>query len=272
MKLTVNGHEVYAATGGRAFDPKLPLVVFLHGAGFDHTAWQLLARWFAHRGASVLAPDLPGHGLSGGAPLKSIGALADWTAALIGTAGAKQATLFGHSMGSLIALETAARHPERVTALALICTAAAMRVSPDLLRAAEANDHAAIDMVNLWGHGQRAALGGSLAPGSWMAGQGEKVLERSAPGVLYCDQAACNEYSDATASAAKVKAPATFVLGERDMMTPAKSGRELAAAIPGARVTVLPGAGHMLMSERPDEVLAAVRHLAPARGGRVTLR
>jgi pimeloyl-ACP methyl ester carboxylesterase len=47
------------------------------------------------------------------------------------------------------------------------------------------------------------------------------------------------------------------------MMTPAKSGRELAASIAGARVVEIKGAGHMLMSERPDEVLAAVRHLAP---------
>lgn len=263
MRLKVDGAEIYCATGGKDFDPKLPLVVFLHGAGFDHTVWQLLARWFAHRGAAVLAPDLPGHGASGGAPLKSIGELADWTAALIEAAGARQATLIGHSMGSLIALETAARHSGKVRAFAMICTAAAMRVSPDLLNAAKANDHAAIDMVNLWGHGQRAGLGGSLAPGSWMAGQGEKVLERAAPGVLYAALAACNDYKDALASAAKVKAPATVVLGERDMMTPAKSGRELAAAIPGARVTVLPGAGHMLMSERPDEVLAAVRHLSP---------
>src|SRR5690606_377106 len=113
MRLKVNGAEVYCATGGKAFDPKLPLVVFLHGAGFDHTVWQLLARWFAHRGSAVLAPDLPGHGASGGAPLKSIGELADWTAALIEAAGAKQAVLIGHSMGSLIAVETAARHPEK---------------------------------------------------------------------------------------------------------------------------------------------------------------
>jgi len=263
MRLQVNGAEVFAATGGRTYDPKLPLVVFLHGAGFDHTDWQLLARWFAHRGSSVLAPDLPGHGASGGAPLQSIGEMADWTAALIEAAGAKDATIFGHSMGSLIALETAARHPARVRALALICTAASMPVSPELLGAAEANDRAAIDMVNLWGHGHRAGLGGSLAPGMWMTGGGEKILERTAPGVLYADLAACNGYRDALASAAKVKVPVTVVLGERDQMTPAKSGRQLAAALPDARLVVLPGAGNMLTSERPDEVLAAVRHLAP---------
>jgi pimeloyl-ACP methyl ester carboxylesterase len=265
MRLAVNGADIYCATGGRTFDPKLPLVIFLHGAGFDHTVWHLLARWFAHRGAAVLAPDLPGHGISGGAPLKSVGGLADWTAALIDAAGAKQATLIGHSMGSLIALETAARHPSSVTALALICTAAEMRVSQALLDAAKADDHLAIDMVNIWSHGQRASIGGCLAPGVWMLGGGERVLERSAPGVLYTDLALCNDYRDALASAAKVMVPVTIVAGERDLMTPAKSGRELAAAIPGARLVTLAGAGHMLMSERSDDVLAAVRHLAPGR-------
>ena len=140
MRFQVDGVDIYCATGGKTFDPKLPLVVFLHGAGFDHTAWQLLARWFAHRGAAVLAPDLPGHGISGGKPLRSIGEMADWTAALIEAAGPKQATIIGHSMGSLIALEFAARHPGKVAALALICTGAAMRVSPALLQAAAADD------------------------------------------------------------------------------------------------------------------------------------
>jgi pimeloyl-ACP methyl ester carboxylesterase len=265
MRLNVNGADIYCGTGGKTFDPKLPLVIFLHGAGYDHTVWHLLARWFAHRGASVLAPDLPGHGMSGGALLKSVGELADWTAALIDVAGAKQATIIGHSMGSLIALATAARHPAKLTALALICTAAEMRVSQALLDAAKADDHAAIEMVNIWGHGQRASLGGCLAPGVWMLGGGEKVLERSAPGVLYTDLALCNEYKEALASAAKVRVPVTVVAGERDLMTPAKSGRELAAAISGARLVTLPGAGHMLMSERSDELLTAVRHLAPGR-------
>lgn len=263
MRLKVNGHEVFAATGGREFDAKLPLTLFLHGAGFDRTAWQLLARWFAHRGSAVLAPDLPGHGLSSGAPLRSIGGMADWTADLIEAAGAGQATIVGHSMGSLIALEVAARHPEKVKALGLICTAAAISVSPALLAAAEANDAAAIDMMNLWGHGHRAGIGGSLAPGLWMLGGAERVLARAAPGVLFADLSACNEYRDGLASAAAVKAPVTVVLSERDAMTPAQAGRELAAALPEARVVTLAGAGHMSMSERPDEVLAAVRHLAP---------
>lgn len=262
MQLTVNGAQVFAATGGRTFDPSAPLIVFLHGGGMDHSVWALLARWFAHHGCSVLAPDMPGHGRSDGAPLTSIAAMAEWTAALIDAVGARSARLVGHSMGSLVALEFAAREPSRVVALGLVGSAAEMPVAPELLDAARANDHAAIDMVTIWGFGFAASLGGSLAPGAWMCGGGARLLERAKSGVLFADLNACNAYKDGLASAGKVKAPARIVLGERDLMTSPKRGRELAAAITGAQVIVLPASGHMLMQERPDALLAALRDLA----------
>jgi pimeloyl-ACP methyl ester carboxylesterase len=259
MYLSVNGIETFVATGGRDFDPALPAVVMIHGAGFDHSCWALHSRWFAHHGHAVLAPDLPGHGRSSGAPLATIADMADWTAALIDKSGAPNATLVGHSMGSLVALETAARHPAKVTALGLIGTAATMAVGPDLLKAAEANDHTAIDMVSIWGLGFRAELGGSLAPGICMHGGAQRVLETAGPGVLFSDLAACNAYQNALAAAAQIEVPTTLILGERDMMTPARAGKALAAALPNARTVILPGAGHMMMAERPDEVLAALQ-------------
>jgi pimeloyl-ACP methyl ester carboxylesterase len=259
MQLSVNGSDTFVATGGREFDSSLPTIVLLHGAGFDHTTWALHSRWFAHHGFGVLAPDLPGHGRSAGAPLPDIAGMADWTAALLDAAGASKAKLVGHSMGSLIALETAARHPARVTALSLIGTTATMTVGPDLLKAAEANDHAAIDMVSIWGLGFQAELGGSLAPGLWMHSGAQRVLEQCRPGVLFNDLSACNAYQNALAAAAGITVPATFILGERDMMTPAKGGKALAAATPNPRIVVLRGAGHMMMVEQPDELLAALR-------------
>jgi pimeloyl-ACP methyl ester carboxylesterase len=259
MRLTVDGNETLVATGGRAFDAKLPALVFLHGAGLDHTVWALLARWFSHRGFAVLAPDLPGHGRSAGAPLASVAAMADWTIKLLDAAGAGKAGLIGHSMGSLVALEAAARHGARVSAVGLVGTAPGIPVAADLLNAAANDDHAAIDMVSIWGHGFRAGLGGSLAPGLWMQGGGSRLLERAPPGVLHADLAACNAYGDGLKAAAAVAQPAIVVIGERDLMTPARSGRQLADALPNARLSVLKGAGHMLMSERPDEVLTALR-------------
>ena len=88
MKLCVDGRAVFATTGGAHFDPAQPAVIFLHGAGFDRTAWRLQTRWFAHHGRSVLAVDFPGHGWSEGPALTSIRALADWTAAQLVKAGA----------------------------------------------------------------------------------------------------------------------------------------------------------------------------------------
>jgi pimeloyl-ACP methyl ester carboxylesterase len=259
MKLSVNGLEAFVATGGRPFDSSLPTVVFLHGAGFDHTAWALHDRWFAHHGFAVLAPDLPGHGRSPGPPLPSIGEMADWAIALLDAAGVNGAHFVGHSMGSLIALDATARHPKRVTALSLIGTAAAMTVGPDLLKAAETDDQAAVDMVSIWGLGFNAELGGSLAPGLWMHGGAQNILRRCQPGVLFNDLSACNSYKNALAAAATISVPTSLILGERDMMTPARAGKTLAAAIAHSRTIVLPGAGHMLMIERPDELLAALR-------------
>jgi pimeloyl-ACP methyl ester carboxylesterase len=87
----------------------------------------------------------------------------------------------------------------------------------------------------------------------------QRVLEQCRPGVLFNDLAACNAYQNALAAAAQVTVPATFILGERDMMTPAKAGKTLAAALPNARTIILRGAGHMMMAERPDELLAALQ-------------
>src|SRR5580704_10209752 len=204
MFLSVNDVDAFVATGGREFDSSLPTVVLLHGAGFDHTTWALHSRWFAHHGYGVLAPDLPGHGRSDGAPLTTIADMADWTADLLGAAGATKARLVGHSMGSLIALEAAARHPAKVSSLSLIGTAATMTVGPDLLKAAEANGHAAVDMVSIWGLGFEAELGGSLAPGLWMHSGAQRVLEQCRPGVLFSDLSACNAYQNALAAAAQI--------------------------------------------------------------------
>src|SRR6516164_9969586 len=166
MNLPINGINAFVATGGRDFDKSLPSVVLIHGAGFDHSAWALQSRWFAHHGFSVLVPDLPGHGRSQGPALKSIAEMADWIAALLAAAGATKAHLIGHSMGSLIALEAAARHPDKVSALSLIGTATTMTVGPDLLKAAEANDQAAIDMVSIWAWASGRSSAAALRRGS----------------------------------------------------------------------------------------------------------
>src|SRR5947209_17719274 len=111
MQLSVNGTDTFVATGGREFDKSQPTIVLLHGAGFDRSTWALHSRWFAHHGFGVLAPDLPGHGRSSGAPLPTIAEMADWTASLLDAAGSAKAKLVGLSMASLLVLVTAAMQP-----------------------------------------------------------------------------------------------------------------------------------------------------------------
>src|SRR3977135_1748431 len=115
MQFIVQGYPAYAYTGGRTFDPALPAIVFVHGAAFDHSVWQWQSRYFAHHGHAVLAVDLPAHGRSPGRGRDSIEARSAWLAALLDSAGIASAAVIGHSMGALVALDTATRHADRVS-------------------------------------------------------------------------------------------------------------------------------------------------------------
>lgn len=258
MEFTVAGSRVFAATGGRPFDPALPAVLFLHGAGLDHSVWTFQARRFAHRGRSVLALDLPGHGRSAGAPLASIAALADWTVAVLGALDLAEAALVGHSMGGLVALEAAARLGLRARGLALIGTGARMAVHPDLLAAARTDDRRAVEMILAWAFAGRGTVGGHRAPGLWMRGGAGRLLGRAPAGTLAIDLAACDRYADAEAAAAQVRCPAVVVVGVLDRMVPPAAAEALAGKIAGARVATIPGCGHMATVEEPVAVNRAL--------------
>lgn len=271
MMLDIDGHRAYAYTGGKPFDAARPAVVFIHGAQHDHSVWALQTRYFAHHGFGVLAVDLPGHGRSDGPARRDIGALADWLAGLLDAAGASKAILVGHSMGSLVALDASARHPERVAGLALVATAAPMTVSDALLDAAREHEPQAIAMVNQWSHSTIAAKPSSPAPGFWLQGMNQRLMERiGALGeaqLFHTDFSACNAYTDALDRAASVRCPVCVLSGKRDVMTPPRASRALVDALrkAGAPVqTVELDGGHALMTEQPDAVLDALFSFALA--------
>ena len=138
MDLMVDGLKTHITTGGVAPDGNGPAVVLIHGAGLDRSVWSMQARYLAHKGIDTYVPDLPGHGYSAGEPISEIPSMADWVIRLMDAAGVEKAVIAGHSMGSLITLEAAARHPERVSAIVMIGAAHTMPVHPDLMAAAEA--------------------------------------------------------------------------------------------------------------------------------------
>lgn len=261
MEFKVGRGRVFAATGGQPFDPDQPAVVFIHGAGNDHTVWHGPARYFAYHGRSVLAFDLPGHGRSGGKALATIEGMASWLVRAIDAIGIERVAIAGHSMGGLIALAAAAALGERVTSLAMLGVAKSIPVHPELLAAAQRNDHHAVDLITSWGFSRHSQIGGCRGPGLWMAGGGMRLLERVPDGVLGNDLAACQAYSEGEDCARRVTCPALLILGQRDLMTPASGGANLAAQMSGARCVVLADCGHMMLVEKPDETLDALRDI-----------
>jgi pimeloyl-ACP methyl ester carboxylesterase len=263
MELTVNGAKTFCYTGGKPFDREKPTVVFLHGVLNDHSVWILQTRWFAHHGWNVLAPDLPGHCRSEGEPPKSVEDAAAFVLALLDAAGVQKAALVGHSFGSLVALEAAARAPERVSHLALVGTAFPMKVSPALLENAQHQPMKAIDMVNVYSHSLMAPPPSALGPGTWLYGGSRALMKRvlaSNPrvNVFHRGFAACDGYTGGEAAIGQVKCPILFVLGKADAMTPPKAAQSLQQKARDAR-TVLVDGGHQMMTEAPDQVLFALR-------------
>jgi pimeloyl-ACP methyl ester carboxylesterase len=185
--------------------------------------------------------------------------MAGWLVALLDAAGVGKTAIVGHSMGSLIALEAASRHPERIAKVALVGTAFPMKVGDELLSATRDDEPAAIDMINIWSHSGYAQKPSSPGPGFWVVGQNKRLMERMDPGVLHTDFAACNAYANGLAAAASIKCPVLFVLGRRDAMTPLKAATALRQALPHAQVAEVPASGHALMAEAPDAVLEALR-------------
>jgi pimeloyl-ACP methyl ester carboxylesterase len=220
----------------------------------DGTVWQLQTRYFAHRGIRAIAVDLPGHGRSAGPPLESIEAMSGWLARYVEAVDLAPAHLVGHSMGTFVALELASCRPDLVASVTLFATATAMPVHPELLDAARHDLPAAAALMAAWGHARPAHVGLNPTPGLWMIGGARALVENGAPGVLAVDFTACVAFDGAVEAARRLTMPTTVVIGLGDKMTPPRSGRELASALPDGRVVELTDTGHMMMTEHPRAV------------------
>lgn len=259
MKLTINNAPVYVATGGKDFNPELPTVVFLHGSGGDHRTWTLQTRWFAYHGYSVLAPDLPGHSLSGGNAFKTIEDSSPWLEKFLKKAGVKSAHFVGHSQGFLSALAFAKDHQDKISSLTAIGTAAAIPVNQALIETAIESSAKAAHMMCNWGFGPNAHMGISSVPGMQPIGISRAIMSRNP---LDADLQACADYSDGEAVVKTLTVPCHCILASHDKMTPLKSGKVLASAM-GVTPTIIQGSGHMLPIERPKETLKALRAFIP---------
>ena len=258
-----NQLSIYGQSSLTQIDASKPTVIFIHGVLNDHSVWDAVLSPLATSlsgGINAIAIDLPGHGHSTGQAPATVEEAADTLLAMLSSAGIERAALVGHSFGSLIALEAAARAPGRVTHAALLGTASPMRVSPVLLEESVNNPMAAIDMVNNFSFSQKPP-----PPPELMQHVFAKSQHKSAPDVatniFHIGLNACNSYQNATLAITKVTAPILFIVGDKDKMTPPKAAQVLvdAAMQAGKSVTqVSVDAGHQMMVEAPSKIVQAL--------------
>jgi predicted esterase len=268
MKITWPGFDVYAYTGGKSFNPAQPTVVFIHGVLNDHSVWVLQTRYLAHHGWNVLAIDLPGHARSQGPAAASVEEAADQIHAMLDAAGLDKVALVGHSWGSLIALEAAARMKERATHVVLIGSAFPMPVAAPLLEASQSNPEKAIAMINVFSRATLAAPPSAMGPGTWVHGASTALNRRilaSNPTVnlFHLGFNACNNYSNGLNAMAALTGPVLFINGAVDQMTPPKATQALLLQAKASgqvvQVVTVP-MGHHQMNESPEETLQALRN------------
>jgi len=258
MYVNIANQKTFFSTGSGSHKADSHSVIFLHGAGVDHTIWVLASRYFARHNFNVFAFDFPGHGRSKGELCQSIDQFSDWLDCAASELNIQKAAIVGHSMGSLVALNFAARYPEKVRSIGLLGTSTPMPVSEQLLDASRANHHDAIDMTNTWSHSNFGQIGGNESPGLVMTMSGQRLLERSEDNVLYTDLNACNNFSNGAELAASITCESLVVVGDKDKMTAPISALKVAETIPKSRTTLLKNCGHSMISEQPNAVLDAL--------------
>jgi pimeloyl-ACP methyl ester carboxylesterase len=255
----VNGKQVFATTGGKEFDNSKPVVVFLHGSGFDHTTWNLQSRFFAFRNYAVLALDLPGHTNSEGPPLTSIEEMADWLNDVLDALDINDISLVAHSQGCLVGLEYASRYPDRLRSITFVTSGLATPVNDALLNAAKDDPESAIAMMTGWGFGSAGHLHQGPIPGNSMVAGGSKVMRGNTPDALAADLSACNNYANGKQAAAKVQGPIQVIVAGKDRMAPRKATDELIAHLQNPEVARISESGHIVPQEVPNKCRALLK-------------
>ena len=257
MFAQVNGLRLAYGDRGREHERVLLLV---HGFPLDRRLWAAQAGALATM-TRVITPDLRGHGKSEIVPGPfTMDQHADDLAALLDHLKIRRAVVAGLSMGGYVAFAFWRRHPERVQGLILADT----RAEPDSA-AAQAGRDAAMVRVQQTGAAAYAdeMLPRLLAPASQadvkIVGAARKMMaEQPVEGIVGA-LGGLRDRADSRATLPTITVPTLVIAGDADVITPPADAQAMAAAIPGARLAVIPRAGHLSPLENPRAFNAAVR-------------
>ena len=188
MIFEVDNKKVFSSDIGQTFDENKHTIILIHGSGQSHVVWSLTDQYLADEGFNVFALDLPGHGNSEGASLKSIEDMSNWLNKVVKVIGIKDLTILGHSQGCLIALEYANRFPDNVKNLIFVAGSYQIPVNKSLIDLANSGDLESLNLMMKWGYGySKQFIGGNPL---------QKILNssREVREVLAVDLIACNIY------------------------------------------------------------------------------
>jgi pimeloyl-ACP methyl ester carboxylesterase len=216
---------------------------YVHGSGYTQDSFRDQVAAFP--GSDALS--LPGH--PEGEPLAAVGDLAEWLDAYVLWSGARKAVVAGNSLGGAIAMEWALRHPDRVAGLILIGTGARLKVGPAIFDMLNNDWPACIPKFADYAVSADAPSELRERVEQWHRTVGQKATR--------ADYAACNEF-DIMARLPEIKAPTLILVGGEDALTPPKYARYLNEHIAGSKLVEVPGAGHIVMAQRPDLVNPAI--------------
>ncbi len=220
-------------------------LLLIHGAGGTRLNWPPEIRRM--KGMDVYGLDLPGHGESLGIPESTIEEFAHGILSWMDELNISRAFVGGHSMGGAITLTMALMAPERTAGIVLVSTGAKLRVHPEILALTSSQDqyHEAVELVTKWSFSENVD--------TRVRDLARERLKEVAAMVVHSDFLACDSF-DLMQQVESIKAPALVICGEEDQLTPVKFSRYLSEHIEGADLFLVPGAGHMVMLERPGEV------------------
>jgi pimeloyl-ACP methyl ester carboxylesterase len=226
---------------------------WVHGSGYTQDSFRDQVAAFP--GSDAVS--LPGH--PAGEPLTTVGGMAEWLSSYIKWAGEGPAIVGGNSLGGAIALEWALRHPDEAAGIILIGTGAKLRVS-----------QAIFDMVDTgWPDSISKFVDFAVSPSAPEALRDRVTSWHTTVGrsSTRCDYAACNQF-DVMDRLSELSVPALIVVGGEDKLTPPKFSHYLHDRLAGSELVEVPGAGHIVMAERPDVVNPVIaRFVASAKAG-----
>lgn len=219
-------------------------VIFIHGAGGSSMAWYF-QKGPLKRSMEVLCMDLPGHGRSPGNGYDSIGEHSDAVYDLLNERPPDQYFIAGHSMGGAIGMSFALAYPHLVKGLILIGTGAKLSVLPAILEGIRQDKAKTIRYI------VEAAFSNTTSPQIKDMAFNEMML--CSGETIFRDFFACNGFN-VIDTITTITLPSLIICGKDDLLTPPKYSEFLHRSLANSRLSIIEGAGHMVMLEKPDAV------------------